>query len=433
MEIFKERRQLLAARMKGGALIIHAHPEYIRNNDVHHSYRQDSNMFYLTGFEEPEAILVFRPGQTPETVLFVRPKDVFRETWDGFRYGIEGAEREFKVNKSYLISEFDKMIVDLLRPVERVYYRWNIDTGFDRKMLEVLGHVRGSLGRTGQGHLPVFDSWELIGELRLFKSLYDVGVMRKACEITAGGHVEAMRFTRPGVTERQVMGVLVGNFLMNGAEREGYGTIVASGANATTLHYVFNDQTCRDGELLLIDAGAEINYYGGDVTRTFPVNGKFTEVQRKVYQGVLDLQKDLLDRIKPGLVFKSLQESTIEVLTEFMIELKLLSGDRRQLIESGAYKKYYPHGVGHWLGLDVHDAGLSTLNGEPRALEVGMAFTVEPGIYIPADDLAAPAELRGIGIRIEDNVVVTPSGREVLTSLAPKEISEMETIIGTGR
>jgi len=431
METFKERRQLLATKMKSGALIIHAHPECIRNNDVHHSYRQDSNLFYLTGFEEPESIVVFRPGQTPETVLFVRPKDVFRETWDGFRYGTEGAEREFKVDKAYLISDFDKMIVDLLRPVERVFYRWNIDREFDLKILKVLGDVRASLGRTGRGHLSVSDSWELIGELRLFKSLYDVGVMRKACEISAKAHVEAMRFTRPGVTERQILGAVLGSSYRLGAERKGYGTIVASGANATTLHYVFNDQTCRDGELLLIDAGAETAYYCGDITRTFPVNGKFTNVQRKVYQGVLDLQKDLLTRIKPGLVFKSLQEATIDVLTDLMVGLKLLSGSRQQLIESGAYKKYYPHGVGHWLGLDVHDAGLLTVNGEPRALEIGMAFTIEPGIYIPADDLTAPAELRGIGIRIEDNVVVTPTGCEVLTSLAPKEISEMEALIGT--
>lgn len=431
MGVFRERRQTLAARMKGAALIVHANPEYVRNNDVHHSYRQDSNMFYLTGFEEPESILVFRPGQTPETVLFVRPKDVLRETWDGFRYGPEGAEKEFKIDKAYLIDEFDKVIVDLLKPVDRVYYRWQIDREFDRRMIDLLAAVRISQGRSGRGHLPVYDAWELIGELRLIKSVSDVALMRKACEITAKAHVEAMKFTKPGVNERQVMGVLLGSFLMQGAEREGYGSIVASGANATTLHYVFNDQPCRDGELLLIDAGAEYQYYTGDITRTFPVNGKFTDVQKRVYQGVLELQKDLIAKVKPGLIFKSLQDTTIEVLTDFMIELKLLQGTRSQLIESGAYRKYYPHGVGHWLGIDVHDAGLAIVNGEPRTIDVGMAFTIEPGIYIPADDLTAPAELRGIGIRIEDNIVVTPTGCEVLTSHVPKEAAEMEAIIGT--
>ena len=426
MSIFRERRQALSQHAQGSAVIVAAHPEFIRNNDVSHSYRQDSNMFYLTGFEEPESILVFRPGLTPETILFVRPKDVERETWDGFRYGPEGTEREYKVDKAYLISDFDKMIVDLLKPVDRIYYRWNISREFDDKMMNVLDRVRSSMGRTGRGHLPVMDSWELIGELRLKKSAYEIETMRKACEISAKGHIEALRFTKPGVNERHVHGVLVGKFLMEGATREGYGTIVASGAAATTLHYVFNDQPCRDGDLLLIDAGAEYQYYTGDITRTFPVNGKFTPVQKRVYQHVLDIQKKIMSEIKPGMLFKSMQERTIEALTDVMIELGLLKGSRASLIESLAFKKYYPHGVGHWLGMDVHDCGLHVLNGEPRKLEIGMAFTVEPGLYIPADDLTAPAELRGIGIRIEDNVVVTATGHENLTVLAPKEVSELE-------
>jgi Xaa-Pro aminopeptidase len=430
MNVFKERRRTLAPRMKGGALILHANPEYIRNNDVHHSYRQDTNMFYLTGFEEPETILVFRPGQVPETILFVRPKDVFRETWDGFRYGPEGAEREFKIDKTYLITDFDKMIVDLLKPVDKVYYRWGIDRQFDNKLLDILAEVRTGHGRTGRGHLAVHDAWELIGELRLIKSEYDVSVMKKACEISANGHIEAMKFTRPGVTERQVLGVILHSFYMQNAEREGYGSIVASGANATTLHYVFNDQPCRDGDLLLIDAGAEYQYYTGDITRTFPVNGKFTQAQRRVYDRVLDIQKTLITKVKPGVPFKSLQDTTIEALTDAMLDLKLLTGSRAQAIDSLAYRKYYPHGVSHWLGMDVHDSGLYAINGEPRVLEPGMAFTIEPGLYIPADDVSAPAELRGIGIRIEDNIVVTASGYENLTASCPKEVSDMEAIIG---
>lgn len=432
MSVFKERRQTLASRAKGSAIILPAHPEFIRNNDVDHRYRQDSNLFYMTGFEEPESILVFRPGQTPETVMFVRPKDIERETWDGFRYGPEATEREFNIDKCYLISDFDKMIVDLLKPVDRVYYRWNTSHEFDEKMLNVLERVRLSMGRSGRGALPVFDAVELIGEMRLIKTAYDVSIMRKACEISAQAHIEAMRFTRPGVTERQVHGVLVGSFYMQNAEREGYNTIVASGPAATTLHYVFNDQPCKDGDLLLIDAGAEYQYYTGDITRTFPVNGKFTAPQRRVYQAVLDIQKQLIKDVQPGLLFKSMQEKTIETLTDVMIELNLLKGSRQHLIDTGAYRKYYPHGVGHWLGLDVHDTGLHIINGEPRKLEPGMAFTIEPGLYIPFDDMSAPEEFRGIGVRIEDNVVVTATGREVLTAQCPKEIDEMEAIIGKG-
>jgi Xaa-Pro aminopeptidase len=431
IQIFRSRRQRLASRAAGAAVIIAAHPEQIRNNDVHHPYRQDSNFFYLTGFEEPSSVLVFRPGQTPETVMFVRPKDIERETWDGFRYGPEATEREFKIDKAYLINDFDRVIGDLLKPVDRVYYRWNIDEAFDRRMLSILENVRLAAGRSGRGHLPVLDSVELIGEQRLFKNEDDVKAMRIACTVSANAHIEAMKRVRPRMNERQVQGVLLGSFYDQGAEREGYNSIVASGANATTLHYVFNDQPCRDGDLLLIDAGAELLYYTGDITRTFPVNGKFTAVQARVYQAVLDIQKALIAAVKPGLEFNSMQERTVEALTDVMIDLHLLKGSRAALIESLAYKKYYPHGVSHWLGLDVHDTGLMSIQGVPRKLEPGMAFTIEPGLYIPADDTSAPAELRGIGIRIEDNIVVTANGCDNLTASCPKEIRDLEAIIGT--
>ena len=432
MNLFSDRRKMLAQRAQGSAIIIPAHPDYVRNNDVHHAYRQDSNLFYLSGFEEPETILVMRPGLKPETILFVRPKDIERETWDGFRYGTEGAEKHFGVDKAYLLSDFDKVIVDLLKPVDRIYYRWNISREFDEKMLHVLDTVRSSQGRTGRGALPVLDSWELIGEQRVIKTERDIELMRKACEISSQGHIAAMKFTKPGVNERQIQAVLYHSFLMQGAQREGYGTIVGSGNGATTLHYVFNDQVCKDGDLVLIDAGAEYQYYTGDITRTWPVNGKFTPVQARVYQGVLDLEKALIDYVKPGVPFKSMQEKTIETLTDMMIDLGLLKGTRQQLIDSLAFKKYYPHGVSHYLGIDVHDTGLHVIGGEPRKLEVGMAFTIEPGLYIPADDEAAPKELRGIGIRIEDNVVVTKTGCENLTASCPKEISDLEAIIGRG-
>ncbi|MBK7889780.1 MAG: aminopeptidase P family protein [Bdellovibrionales bacterium] len=430
IEIFARRRRLLAERAKGSAIIIPSHPEMIRNNDVHHPYRQDSNLFYLTGWEEPESIFVFRPGQTPETVMFVRPKDIERETWDGFRYGPEGCAREFKIDKTYLITDFDKEITELLKPVDRVYYRFNIDDGFDRKLMSILEGVRRSHGRSGRGNLPVMDSWELIGELRYLKTADDIELMRRACRVTARAHVDVMKATKPGVSEKKLLGVFLASIYAQDADREGYGSIVASGANACTLHYVFNDQVCKDGDLLLIDAGAEVRYYTGDITRTYPVNGKFTTAQRKVYDRVLAIQKELCAVAKPGIPFKWLQDRTIECLTDAMIELGLIKVPRTEAIERLLFKKYYPHGVSHYIGLDVHDTGLYQVGGEARKLEPGTAFTIEPGLYIPADDKDAPEELRGIGIRIEDDVVITATGCENLTSEAPKEVSELEALVG---
>ncbi len=430
MNIFAERRRKAGAQIQGGALIVAAHPEHIRNHDVGFAYRQDSNLFYLTGFEEPESFLILRPGLTPESVMFVRRRDPERETWDGFRYGPEGVEREFKIDKVYPIDEFSKVAPQLLKEVDKVYYRLYKNAEADVQVQKVLESVRLLQGRTGYGLLPIFDADTLLGEMRLVKSEYELTQMREACEITAQGHLAAMRFTRPGVNERQVQAVLAHHFLMKGAAREGYNYIVATGNNATTLHYNFNDQVCKDGDLLLIDAGAEYNYYTGDITRTFPVNGKFTDEQGKVYEAVLDVQKKIIDFIKPGIVFKDLHDMGTSLLTDAMLNLGLLSGRKEDVISALQHKKYYPHGIGHWLGLDVHDAGLYYMKGEPRPIDVNMCFTIEPGIYIPADDTSVPKNFRGIGVRIEDNLRVTSSGSENMTSSVPKEIADLEKVIG---
>lgn len=440
MEVFAHRRNRLAEMAKDAAIILVSNPEYIRNNDVHYDYRQDSNFYYLTGWEEPESIFIYRPGKNPAKVMFVRPKDVERETWDGFRYGPEGCATEFQMDKTFLISDFEKEAPELLKSVDRIFYRFNIDPHFDQKFLQLLDSVRRSHGRSGRGSLPVYDSWELLGELRVHKSEVDIELMRRACQVSAEAHVDVMKATKPGRTERQLMGTFLGAMYERNADREGYGSIVASGANACTLHYVFNDQVCRDGDLLLIDAGAEVRYYTGDITRTYPVNGKFSSAQKKVYERVLAVQKSIIEMAKPGLPFKSLQDTTIDRLTDVMIELGLLKVSKVEAIERQLYKKYYPHGVSHYLGMDVHDTGLYQVLGEgiekadpqPRKLETGIAFTVEPGLYIPANDLSAPEELRGIGIRIEDDVVTTVTGCENMTSGAPKEIAELEAIIGRG-
>ncbi len=430
MNIFSERRRLVGQEIFGSALVVASHPEHIRNHDVHFPYRQDSNLFYLTGWEEPESVLILRPGLNPEAVMFVRRRDPERETWDGFRYGPEGCEREFKIDKCYAIDEFEKVAPVLLKEVDRVYYRLGKNRDFDERLQTVLDSVKQMQGRTGIGLLPIYDADTLIGEKRLVKSEYELTQLREACEISAQAHLAAMRFTRPGVNERQVQGVLAHQFFMRGSAREGYHSIVASGNSATTLHYNFNDQVCRDGDLLLIDAGAEYNYYTGDITRTFPVNGKFTDEQARVYEAVLKVQKDILDFVKPGVVFKELHDMGTSLLTDAMLELGLLSGRKEDLIQAMAQKKYYPHGIGHWLGMDVHDAGLYFKKGEPRPLEPNMCFTVEPGIYIPADDSSAPAKYRGIGIRIEDNIRVTSTGSENMTSSAPKEIADLEKVVG---
>lgn len=428
-EVFKKRRQQVIEKLNGAALLVAAHPEQIRNDDVHHFYRQDSNMYYLTGFEEPESFLLIRPGKSPETVMFVREKNVLRETWDGFRFGPEGTKKEFLIDEVFTIDQFEAKAVELLKGFEDLYYRLFKNEEADHQVQKMLTTLKRAQGRTGYGLMTIRDADLFLGEFRLKKDKYELENLKKACEISAQAHVAAMKFTKPGVNERQVQAVMSQEFHMRGAARVGYPYIIASGANATTLHYNFNDQICENGDLLLIDAGAEYNYYSGDITRTFPVSGKFSEAQKKVYQGVLDIQKEILAQLKPGLYFKDLHKMGEEKLTDLMFELGLLSGRKEDVMKANEHRKYYPHGIGHWLGMDVHDAGLYFIKGEARPLEVGMCFTIEPGLYIPADDKTAPEELRGIGVRIEDNVVITETGCEILTSSVPKEIQDIENLM----
>lgn len=428
-EIFKRRRNKVIEKLNGAALLVAAHPEQVRNDDVHHFYRQDSNMYYLTGFEEPESFLLLRPGKTPESVMFVREKNIERETWDGFRFGPEGTQKEFLIDEVYTIDKFQEKAVELLKGFEEIYYRLFKNEEADEQVQKVLTTLKRAQGRTGYGLLTIKDADVFLGEFRLKKDDDDLVNLRRACQISAEAHVAAMKFTRHGVTERQVQAVIAHEFYIKGAARVGYPYIIASGASATTLHYNFNDQVCKNGDLLLIDAGAEYNYYSGDITRTFPVSGKFTEAQRKVYQGVLNVQKEIISLIKPGLYFKDLHKMGEEKLTDLMFELGLLSGKKEDAMKANEHRKYYPHGIGHWLGMDVHDAGLYYIKGEARPIEAGMCFTIEPGLYIPADDKSAPAELRGIGVRIEDNILVTANGCENMTTDVPKEISDIEKLM----
>lgn len=428
-EIFKKRRQKVMAGLNGAALIVASHPELVRNDDVHYPYRQDSNLYYLTGFEEPESILLLRPGQNPESVMFVRAKNMERETWDGFRFGPEATQKDFLIDAVYAIEDFEKKSVELLKGYEDLYYRMYKNPSMDLRIQNILLQLKKSYGRSGYGLMTIKDADTFLGEYRLIKDENDLKNLRKACEISAEAHLAAMKFVRPNVTERQVQAVLAHTFYSQGSAREGYNYIVASGNNATTLHYNFNDQVCESGELLLIDAGCENNFHTGDITRTFPVNGRFSPIQKKVYEGVLKIQKEVIAAIKPGLFFKDLHAMGENLLTDLMLELSLVSGRKEDVIKSNEHRKYYPHGIGHWLGMDVHDSGLYMIKGQPRPIQAGMTFTVEPGLYIPANDKSAPAELRGIGIRIEDNILVTDKGCEVLTSIAPKEVDDIEKVM----
>jgi Xaa-Pro aminopeptidase len=399
---------------------------------VHNGFRQDSNLYYLTGYEEPGAILVFRPGMTPETILFVNKKDIERETWDGFRFGPEEAQKQFRMDKTFVVEDFAKEIPALLKGVDKLYYRFYKNTQMDQKIEEALLNLKASQGRSGFGLLPIFDADELLGELRVLKTEAELAVHRLACELSCEAHIETMKYVKPGMSEREVHGYFIYQIMKRGAAREGYGGIVAGGANACTLHYVFNDQELRNGDLLLVDAAGEYNYFTSDITRTYPINGKFSSPQTKVYEGVLKIQKELIESVKPGVPFQELHDRGASMLTDLMLDLGLLSGRKEDIMKANQHRKYYPHGVGHFLGMDVHDAGLyfNRKTNEPRKIEAGMVFTIEPGLYIPASDTSVSAEYRGIGIRIEDNILVTASGHENLTKRCPKEIADLERTVG---
>lgn len=432
LRVFKKRREKLAQHLNGDGLVLFSQPTSKRNSDVSHAYRQCSNFYYLTGFEEPHSIFIFRPGKDPETVLFVQKKDKERETWDGFRYGPEGAIHEYGMSKGYNVEAFLAEAPILLSEVKSIHFSLFQNKNNDHQMGEVVKAIKSLGGRTGRTVPAIKDPDALLGEMRLIKEPEDLREIEHACDISAEAHMAAMRFARPGVNERDVHAVLIHAMMRRGSSREAYNSIVASGNSATTLHYVFNDQTCKNGDLLLIDAAAEYNYYASDITRTFPVNGRFSEVQKALYKEVLRIQKFLIEQVRPGVSFRFMRGEAVCQMAQLMLDLGLFTGTLETLVSSEGYKRYYPHGVGHWLGMDVHDVGTYYMDGDSRVLEPGMVFTVEPGLYIPADDGKAPTEYLGIGIRIEDNILVTEEGHRVLTAKAPKEIHDLEGIVGTG-
>lgn len=417
--------------------IIPAAHEQTRSYDTEFKFRQDSDFWYLTGFPEPDAVAVIDPQnkKSPYT-LYVRPRDLEMETWFGRREGVEGAVKNYAANTAYSIDKFAADLPKLLDGHEKLYYRFAVDKELDQQILKYLSNQRVRRLKTAYPPHTIIDPTTILGEMRLHKTPEEAELMQTAATIAADAHILAMKKVKPGMNEGQIEAMMEAFMKDKGASGVAYNSIIGGGENATILHYVENNMPLRDGDLILIDAGAEYKGYASDITRTFPVNGKFTQAQRDVYGVVLDVQKQCIDYTKTGNTVKGRQEFSIELLTEGMKKLGLLKGDTKQLIKKKAFMKYYMHGVGHYLGLDVHDAGRyftdqGAKNSKPFA--PGMVLTVEPGLYIPPNDKDAPAKYRGIGIRIEDDVLVTEEGNRNLTSKVPKEVEEIEALMSKGR
>ncbi len=423
---FAARREAFMNEMGPGVAVLPSAPVALRNNDVTHDYRQDSDFFYLTGFDEEESVLVLS-SEHPEhrSVVFVRERNKEREIWDGKRAGVDGAKERLGVDAAFPIEELDKRLPDYLGDVRRLHYRLAVNPVFDKRIFKALAAVRGK-ARTGVvAPSEIVDLSRDLHELRLRKSSAELDMMERAGAISREAHARAMAVAKPGAYEYEVEAEIMRVFRARGAERPAYGSIVGSGPNATILHHRRNDRLMEDGDLLLIDAGAELGYYASDVTRTFPVSGRFTDAQRAIYDLVLDAQLAAIEAVKPGVSYMVVHDAAVEVLAAGLVRLGLIEGPVDAAIEEKRYSPFYMHKTSHWLGMDVHDVGDYFVDKEPRALEPGFVLTVEPGLYI-AEDAEVDAQWRGIGVRIEDDVAVTSDGCRNLTPDIPKTADELE-------
>ncbi|MFW5968788.1 MAG: aminopeptidase P N-terminal domain-containing protein [Persicimonas sp.] len=427
------RRELMERIGEGGVAILVANSEQTRSHDTDFPYRPSSDIMYLTGFEEPKSVVVLAPGhEEGEFVMFVRDRDSKKEQWDGRRAGPDGAVAEYGADAAFCIDEIDEKLPQFLEERERLYYTLGKHRAFDRRLTRWMNDLRHRRNQPSGAPAALLDLRDELHEMRLFKDDDEMEAMRRAARVTAEAHIEAMKRCRPGVHEYELQAALEAHFREHGANFPAYSSIVGSGDNATILHYIANRDVIDDGEVVLIDAGAELDYYAADITRSFPASGSFEPAQRDLYEAVLDTQLAVIDLIEPGLAYGELQKLAARRLTEAMVELDLLSGSIDELVEEEDYKAYYPHNIGHWLGIDVHDVGsYYDDEGEYRPLEPRMVLTIEPGIYVPADDEEAPEALRGVGVRIEDDILVTEEGHENLTSTCPKAIDEIEALVGS--
>jgi Xaa-Pro aminopeptidase len=428
-EFARRRKQLMRMADEDAILILPSAPERIRSKDTHYPYRQDSDFWYLTGFAEPEAVLVLAPGRRHgETLLFCRERDAEREAWDGPRVGPEGAVAQLGMDDAFPITDLDDILPGLLEGRTRVYYHFGRDTDFDLKLIGWVNRVRAQMRQGAEPPHEFLELGHLLHELRLFKSAAEVKLMQRSADIAARAQLAAMRATRPGAHEYEVEAALQFEYRRNDAV-PAYEPIVGAGANACVLHYRANTAPMRDGELLLVDAGAEYGLYASDITRTWPVNGRYSKEQRALYQVVLDAQAAALAQARPGRTWIAGHDAAVAVLTEGLLSLGLLKGTLKQALASGAYKRFYMHKTGHWIGLDVHDVGEYKVAGDYRELEPGMAFTIEPGLYIAPGMKGVPEKYQGIGIRIEDDVLITKDGHKVLTDGVPKAIDDVEAVL----
>jgi Xaa-Pro aminopeptidase len=428
-EFSRRRRQLMRMAGDDAIVVVPAAPERIRSRDTHYPYRQDSDLWYLCGFPEPEAVLVLVPGRVHgEAILFCRERDLEREGWDGPRHGPEGAVERFGFDDAYPIDDLDEILPGLLEGRSRVYYHFGRDTEFDLKLIGWLNRVRAQVRSGAQPPHEFLELGHLLDESRLFKSPAEIKLMQRAADISVLAHETAMRAARAGIHEYELQAEIERVFRMHDAV-PAYGSIVGAGANACVLHYVANSAQSKEGELVLVDAGAEYRNYAADITRTFPVDGRFTKEQRALHDLVADAQVAALEQARPGTPYEAGHEAAVRTLAEGLLRLGLLKGSLEKTIASGAYKRFYRHKTGHWLGLDVHDVGDYRIDGESRLLEPGMVFTIEPGLYVAPDDTSVAAKWRGIGIRIEDDVLVTKDGSKVLTGKLARSADEIEALM----
>jgi Xaa-Pro aminopeptidase len=409
--------------------IIPSAREARRSNDTHYRFRQDSDFYYLTGFEEPESIAVVKPDRDPHYTLFVRPRDPEREIWDGRRAGVEGAKKDYGADESFPIVEFDEKLQEILDGAETLYYRLGVNRDLDDTIVGQISRMRALNRKPIHPPETIVDPATIVHEMRVLKSSDELELMQRAADIAAEAHCEAMKAARPGMPEYEIEALIEQIFRQRGASGPAYTSIVGAGANATILHYINNDGELHDGELLLVDAGAEYKGYASDITRTFPINGRFTKAQRDIYDLVLKAQMACVEMVRPGTTHDQLKQHSIEVLTEGMVDLGLLQGKPEDLITEKKYEKFYMHGLGHMLGIDVHDVGRYYHDQESRALESGVVMTVEPGIYISPDTKDVPEKYLGIGVRIEDDVLCTQNGPRVLTNKVPKVAEEIEALM----
>jgi Xaa-Pro aminopeptidase len=425
---YRQRRTRLQASLGEGIAIIPTAAERIRNRDSDYLFRFDSYFYYLTGFGEPEAVLVLIGGKTPRAILFCRDKNVERELWDGYRHGPEGAKVGFGFDEAYSVSALDEKLPELMANQPLLSYAPGADAAWDARVMGWLNRVRAQ-SRTGvTAPLEIRDIRGVLDEMRLVKDEHELATMQRAADISAGAHERAMRETRPGGWEYVIEAELLHEFRRHGAQYPAYWPIVASGPNACVLHYRENNRQFGPDDLLLIDAGCELDGYAADITRTFPVSGKFSGPQREIYELVLAAQQAAIAEVRPDNTWNAPHDAAVKVLAQGFIDLKLCEGSLDAVLESGDYRKFYMHRTGHWLGLDVHDVGEYKLGGEWRALKPGMVLTVEPGCYIRAG-AGVPERFWNIGVRIEDDALVTATGCGILTAKAPKQVAEIEALM----